>query len=339
MEHNIVFLEDSNVPPLDLDFPYTCQRYPHTSPHEVIERIREATIVVTGVTAITVEHLSQAKYLQCIAITATGFEWLDRQAFAERGITVVNCPQSNVDAVGEHFLALYFAARRKIVEVHNAVTGPGRLWIQEGSLAPRWRQGPPLSCQQEILGIIGYGAVGRKIEDLARGVGMSKILISERKGETQIREGRLAYEEVIKTATTIVLCCAKEPGTINMVAEPDFRSMKPTAVLINLSRGGIVCEQALLAALKEGTISGAAMDVLETEPGGIGTTPLIPDTERGEECVPNLTLSSHIAWFSEKTVENLARLLKLGIEGHVLGTLMNEHSKATAIVYKGKSWR
>ncbi|KAM6510347.1 hypothetical protein FALCPG4_017964 [Fusarium falciforme] len=340
ISHHIVFLEAANAPPPKFAFPHTHRRYPSTQPHEIPERIKDATIVILGGFApITPEHLEHAPLLQCVAITATGFDWLDRQAFAERGITVVNCPQNNVDAVGEHFLALYFAARRKIVEVHNAVTAAERYWVKEGSLTPRWKQGAPLSCQQEVLGIIGYGSLGRKVESLARGVGFGEILIAERKGESNVRDGRIHFEHLLKAATNIAVCCPREPGTLGLISAPEFEMMKPESLLLNISRGGIVCESALATALKQGTIFGAATDVLETEPGSVGTTPLIPDAANGEEPVPNLTITSHIAWFSQKTIENLDHMLRLGIEGFVKDTLLEQASRATVIVHKGEVFK
>ncbi|KAF7553112.1 hypothetical protein G7Z17_g3848 [Cylindrodendrum hubeiense] len=338
-KHHVVFLEAANAPLPDFTFPHTYRRHTQTQLHEVVERIKDATVLVVGVIAITAEHLDHAPKLQCIAITATGCEWLDRRVFAERGITVVNCPQSNVEAVGEHFLSLYFSARKKVVEVHNAITGPEKQWLKDVSLTPLWGQGAPLSCQQEILGIIGYGALGRNIHTLAKAVGFGQVVIAERKGQSTARDGRVLFEDLIKDATTIVVCCPKDPETLGLISEPELHLMKRETLLINISRGGVVCEQALATALKEGRIFGAAVDVLETEPGGVGTTPLLPDITKGEEKVPNLTISGHVAWFSQKTVENLKRLLKLGIEGYVLDSLLDPSSKPTVLVHKGKVWR
>ena len=339
-KHHVVVLEAANCPPVPFSFAHTVHRHDYTQPHEIIPRIQHATIVVVGVAPITPAHLDHAPSLQCLAITATGCEWLDRDAFAARGVTVVNCPQNNVEAVGEHFLALYFAARRKIVEVHGAVTGDGREWLRKGTLTSRWAQGPPLSCRQETLGIIGHGALGRYIEGLARGLGFGRILIAERKGhEGETREGRVSFEELIREATTIAVCCPREPSTLGLISEPELLAMKPEALLVNMSRGGIVCERALAEALKTGRIFGAATDVLETEPGGVGTTPLIPDVANGEAPVPNLTITGHMAWFSQQTIENLVRMLKLGIEGFVNGTLLESSSRGTAIVHGGQVLR
>ncbi|RSL40594.1 hypothetical protein CEP54_016077 [Fusarium duplospermum] len=311
--HHIVFLEAANAPLPKFAFPHTYRRHPSTQPHEIPERVKDATIVILeGFAPITPEHLEHAPKLQCVAITATGIDWLDRQAFAER----------------------YRGRQLKIVEVHNAITAPERYWVKEGSLTPRWRQGAPLSCQQEVLGIIGYGSLGRKVESLARGVGIGNILIAERKGESTVCDGRVHFEHLLKTATTIVVCCPKQPGTLGLISAPVFEMMKPEALLLNVSRGGIVCESALATVLKQGTIFGAATDVFETEPGGIGTTPLIPDVANEEETVPNLTMTSHITWFSQKTIENPDCMLRLGIEGFVKETLQKEASRATLIVHK-----
>lgn len=339
-KHHVVFLEAGNAPKPDLDFAHTCTRFEHTSPAQVINHLEDATIAVAGVTPITPADLDQAPRLQCVAITATGFEWLDRAAFAQRGITVVNCPHSNVEAVGEHFLALYFASRKKIVEVHNAVVGSERLWLNKRTLVPLWKQGPPLGLAQDTLGIIGYGSLGHHIERLARGVGFKEVLIAERKGQSDQRQGRVAFEHVIiRTATTIVICCPKDPSTIGLISKTELEAARPELLLLNLSRGGVVCENSLAAALREARFFGAATDVFETEPGGIGTSPLLPDETKGQSPVPNLTVSSHVAWFSRQTQENLVRLLKLGIEGYVRGTLLEPQSKFTAIVHRGQILR
>ncbi|KAJ0423043.1 D-isomer specific 2-hydroxyacid dehydrogenase [Aspergillus carlsbadensis] len=316
MRHHIVFLEAACAPSPQFTFPHTCERFDTTSPDQVPTRIANATIK-----------------LQCVALTATGVTWLDRRLFAERGITVVNCPQANVDAVAEHSVALYFAVRRKIVEQHLAVTGPENAWIRDGQLTARWVHGPPLGCRQEVLGIIGYGALGRRIEQLARGLGFGKVLAAEHKGEAA-REGRVLFEDVLRTATTIVLCCPKDDSTVGLISQDELSMMRPEVILVNVARGAIVCERALADALRQHRIAGAATDVLVCEPGGISTSPLIPDVENGEAAVPNLTITSHLAWFSAQTMENLCRMLKGSIEGFVMGNLLSA-SPDTVVVHEG----
>lgn len=338
-KHHVVYLEAGSLPPRELRFPHTKTAHAQTLPHQVAERIKDATIVITAVVPITKEDLSYAPLLECVSITATGCEWLDREAFASRGVTVVNCPQSNVEAVGEHFLALYFSSRKKIVEIHGAVTGPGREWVKNRGLMSLWKQGPPLSCREETLGIIGYGGLGSNIKRLATAVGFGEVIIAERKGASTAREGRVLFEDMIKRATTIVVCCPKDASTTGLISEPEFSMMKPEALLINISKGGVVCERALAQALRDEIIFGAATDVLETEPGGRGTTPLIPDSDDPSQTIPNLTITSHLAWFSQTTIDNLYRMLKEGVEGFVAGSILDDQTKRLVVTHQGQIFK
>ena len=201
----------------------------------------------------------------------------------------MNCPGGNVDAVTEHFLGLYFAARKRVVQVHSLVTQTNE-WVDKGTLTKLWPAGPPPGAKQEILGVMGYGTLGTRIVELARAVGFREVLVSERKNATEVRLGRVSFEETLRRATVVGICLPKEQDTVDMIGETELKLMRPEALIINVARGGIVNEAALAKALREGWIAGAATDVLETEPAGLGTSPLIPDISKGEEEVPNLTI-------------------------------------------------
>jgi phosphoglycerate dehydrogenase-like enzyme len=177
-----------------------------------------------------------------------------------------------------------------------------------------------------VFGIVGYGALGKRIEMLARAIGFRDVVVSDRKGAAELRDTRMAFEEVLKKATVLVLCCPRDPTTINLIGEAELKLMRSDALLINVARGGVVNEAALAKALKQGWISCAATDVLEVEPGTIGS-PLLP---KDVEPIPNLTISPHIAWFAQETISTLQRLLKEGIDGWVTGKPVNVH------VHEGK---
>lgn len=147
------------------------------------------------------------------------------------------------------------------------------------------------------------------------------MVVSDRKGATQLRDTRVAFEDVLKKVTVLVLCCPRDPSTVNLIGEMELKSMRRDALLINVDRGGIVNEAALAKALKQRWISCAATDVLEVEPGIVGS-PLLP---RDGEPIPNLTISPHIAWFAQETISTLQRLLKEGIDGWVAGKPVNVH--------------
>lgn len=294
-KHHIVVLEAVHAPMPKFDFPHDITLHPRTYKGDVAERIKDATIVIACVTPVTPEDLDIAKDVRCLAVMAVGISWVDREAFAERGVTVTNCAGGNVEAVCEHFLGLYFALRKKIVEIDNAMKGT-KEWIQDGTLIAHWpEKKPPPGCRQEVLGIFGYGTIGKRIAVLAKALGFSEVLVADRKGTSaeQLRPGRTSFEEVVKRSSTIVICVPKSDDTVSMISEHEFGLMRKDAIVINVARGGIVNEADFARALKTGQIAGGAVDVLETEPGGIGTTPLCPDPSKGEEPIPNLIISEY----------------------------------------------
>jgi len=250
-------------------------------------------------------------------VIATGMDWVDKRYCAENGISVVNCPQSNIPAVSEHAMALFFASRRKIADLHMRTTTTDE-WATVGTLKRRFAS-VPLSCSQETLGIIGYGALGKRIDMLAKRIGFGEVIIADRKGADKVRDGRVAFDEVLRRATTIMVCCPRDLSTINLICDAELKSMRKDALLINVARGGIVNEAALAQALREGWINSAATDVLEVEPG-IRGSPLLP---RDGEPVPNLTITPHLAWYAQETIKTLQRLLVEGVDGWVSGKPIN----------------
>lgn len=288
-KHHIVVLEAIHANMPSFDFPHTIDLHPRTRPDQVAERIKDATIVIACIVAVTPADMDQAPHLGVLAVMAVGIQWVDKADCARRGVSVTKCPGGNVDAVSEHFLGLYFAVRRRVVQVHTSVTTTGE-WRDKGTLTKLWPAGPPMGCGQETLAIMGYGTLGKRIEQLARSVGFGDVLISERKNGTAAREGRVSFDQALKQATVLVVCLPKERDTIDLIAERELKAMRSDALLINVARGGIVNEAALATALREGWIAGAATDVLETEPSGPGSGPLTPDLAKGETEVPNLTI-------------------------------------------------
>jgi glycerate dehydrogenase len=288
----------ADMPPFD--FPHTIDLHPRTRPDQVGERIREATIVIACVVPVTPADMDRAPYLGILSVMAVGIGWVDKEDCARRGVTVTNCVAGNVTAVTEHFLGLYFAARKRVVQIHNRVTTTTE-WHDKGTLTKLWPSGPPMGCGQETLAIMGYGTLGKRIESLAKAVGFGSVLISERKQQsTAVRPGRVSFQECVRRASVVCLCLPKEPDTVDLIAEAELKAMRPDALVINVARGGIVNESALAKALREGWIAGAATDVLEVEPAGPGSGPLTPDLTKEDE-VPNLT----ICRFSVLAVLNL----------------------------------
>lgn len=136
----------------------------------------------------------------------------------------------------------------------------------------------------------------------------------------KMEEGRVPFDDVLRQATVIVLSLPRNPETLNLLSAAEFERMHPYAVLINIARGGIVDEAALVQALKEKRIAGYATDVFQVEPaGGPEDTPLLAEDARDL----NITLSPHLAWFSQRTIKNLGEILKATTEAAVKGEPIN----------------
>lgn len=338
-KHHIVYLETVHLSLKEFPFPHTFDVYQRTAPDEIVERIKPATIVVANVVEVMPEHVEHAPHLQLLLILATGMAWVDKAYFAKKGITVMNNPGANIDAVSEHFLGLYFASRKRLSMLDGLVK-TSHEWQSRNSLTKvAWPQEPPLGVKQEILGIIGYGALGHRIEHLAKVLGFKEIIIAERRGAQKVRPGRVTFDEVLKCSTTVVCVAPRDADTLNLIDEPQLKQMRKDALLINIGRGGIINESALAKALKEGWIFGAATDVLDTEPNGPGGTPLLPDLSKGEEEVPNLLITPHTAWFSQVTLENIRNWARESTVYFVEGRVLDPQVSHRIAVHDGKIWK
>jgi lactate dehydrogenase-like 2-hydroxyacid dehydrogenase len=168
---------------------------------------------------------------------------------------------------------------------------------------------------------------GKRIADLGRALGM-KVLVAARKTSissladplSSTDSDRVPFDSVLKQATVLVLALPRNPETLGLISTAELETMHPYAVLINIARGGIVDEAAVVQALKDKQIAGYATDVYDVEPvGGPQDTPLLaPDAQD-----LNITMSPHLAWFSQRTLRNLGEILKATVEGWAKGEEIN----------------
>lgn len=169
MHHQVVALEKQHQPlPVDgFAFPNTLTAWETTATREELhERIRNATIVITTTVKFDAAtlHPDVTPHLQYIAVSATGTDLVDLGAAKQRGIRVTNCPGANLDAVSEHAISLYFAARRRTVLLDRKTREQPSEWKTQGSVNRYMRLPdgkPPLTCREEILGVVGYGGLGQ----------------------------------------------------------------------------------------------------------------------------------------------------------------------------------
>ncbi|KAL4977323.1 D-isomer specific 2-hydroxyacid dehydrogenase [Aspergillus desertorum] len=323
--HHIVFLQGSvlQIPKFDLPAPFTYSQtvYDWTSSAEVPDRIRDASIIILSAARVDASALSPdvTPHLQLIVMVASGFDCIDLEACRKRGIVVCNCPNSNIEAVSEHAIGMYFAARRRLLDMHMS-TRAGK-WKEKGLLMFDYldKDGtPPLTCQDEVAGIIGNGSVGKRIATLARNLGM-KVLVSDRKASTALDPTRVPFEIVIKQSTVLFIAVPLMDSTRDFISTAEFENMSSHAVIVNVSRGGTVDEEALVQALRERKISGAATDVFRGEPAGPDTSPLLAEDVKDL----NIIATPHLAWLSQRTSVNYGSKLKLAVEAWAAGRPVN----------------
>jgi D-3-phosphoglycerate dehydrogenase / 2-oxoglutarate reductase len=231
--------------------------------------------------------LDRATKLKLVARPGTGLDNVDVEYAKAKGVTVVNSPESLVEAVAEHVLGLMLAVSRKTVQADSS-TKAGK-W-EKNTLIGRELKG-------KVLGIVGLGRIGRRIGEVAKVVGMNiivyDVIVLPKEVLAELGARVVSLDELFSASDYITLHVPMTPETSRLVGPARLAQMKKGAVLVNTSRGGVVDEEALAAALREERIGGAALDVFETEPptGAILTA-------------PNVILTPHIGGQTEEAQEN-----------------------------------
>jgi glycerate dehydrogenase len=278
--------------------------YDRTLPEQVIERCASANVIVTNKTIINSETIASASDLKAIAITATGYNNVDVKKATERGIPVCNVPGYGTDSVAQHTFAL-------LLELTNQV-GKNSASVANGewSTSVDWCyvKKPIVELAGKTLGIVGYGRIGQKVAAIAAAFGMNVIYFtpSAKKGHGEM----VSLEDVFSKSDFISLHLPLQPGNASFVNQELISLMKPSAFLINTSRGQLIHEQDLAVALKSREIAGAALDVLSSEP---------PQPDHPLIGLPNCIITPHNAWLSVEARERIMQAtfnnVKLALEG------------------------
>ena len=218
-------------------------------------------LIVRSRVKVTDAVIQAGTELRVIGRAGVGVDNIDVEAATRRGVLVMNTPMGNVTSAAEHTFALILAAARNIVRAHATVAG-GK-WDRKGFTG--------IELEGKILGVVGLGKVGARVTRYARTFGMDVISFdpnATRERAEQLGARLVPLDELIKQSDVISIHTTLNEKTRYMFNRETFKKMKPTARLVNTARGGIVDEQALVEALGEGQISGAAVDVFEKEPPG-----------------------------------------------------------------------
>ncbi|MGB7755754.1 MAG: D-2-hydroxyacid dehydrogenase [Salinisphaera sp.] len=262
-------------------------RWYHATPAEELhERIADVDVIVTNKVVIDRQAIEAATDLKLICLTATGTNNIDLDAAAERSIPVINVTGYATAAVSQHVLALMLAFATRWHD-YDAAVAQGA-WQRAEFFA--MHDYPIEELDGATLGIVGYGELGAAVARLAKAFGMH-VLIAERPGADHVREHRRPFEEVLAASDYLTLHCPLTERTRGLIDAAALARMKNSAVVINTARGGVIDSHALINALDNGVIAGAAVDVLDNEPPRDGH-PLL------EHKPANLIITPHTAWAS-----------------------------------------
>jgi D-3-phosphoglycerate dehydrogenase len=237
----------------------------------------EALLVRSGVKA-DAEAIAAGTRLVVIGRAGVGVDNIDIPAATEAGITVVNAPTGNTTAAAEHTLALLFSLARNVPAADASMH------------AGRWDRSAFMGRElvDKTLGVVGLGKIGMAVADRARALGMHVVgfdpYVTDEAARLHGVES-MSVADILKVADAVTVHVPKTKDTANLISTDELASMKPTAFIINVARGGVVDEAALAAALEAGTIAGAAVDVYSSEPPG-AENPLLG--------APNIILTPHL---------------------------------------------
>ena len=277
---------------------------------EIVKRICDVEVVVSNKVVLDRDVLQQASHLKLICVAATGTNNIDLEAAKELGIAVTNVAGYSTPSVVQWVFTHLLALQSRLLEHHVAV----RCGDWERSLQFAVLDYPFAELAGKTIGIVGYGTLGKAVAKVAEAFGM-RVLICQRLADEPV-EGRVPLPELLPQVDVLTLHCPLNETTRDLIGADELALMKPEAILINASRGGVVNEVALATALRQEQIAGAGVDVLSCEPPSNGN-PLL------EAGVPHLIVSPHIAWASRESRQRLVEELAANVQAFQAGEKRN----------------
>ena len=282
--------------------------YPTSSDAEVDERIAGCDFILTNKLNISRARMRAVPGLRFIGLTATGTNNVDLEAARELGIAVCNIREYCTVSVVQHVLGVMLALTHRLREYGQAAIDGTWAKCEQFSVP-----GAPIrELSGKVLGIVGFGTLGRSVAKAAQAALGMRVLVAQRPGSSGGREAdttsiigpvRVTLDELLRSADVLSLHCPLTPATTGMIGRRELSLMKPDALLINTARGALVDLDALAEALRGGDLGGAAIDVLPQEPPVDGS-PLL------DASIPNLIVTPHIAWAAfearQRAVDELA---------------------------------
>lgn len=310
----IVVLDGYALNPGDLDWSSLkrlgdTKIYDRTSENEILQRVKNADIILTNKTPLTKEIINSCNQLKLISVLATGYDIIDVDTANQRGIVVCNVPSYGTYSVSQFAIALLLEICCQ-VGYHSQEIFQGK-WTENKEWC-FWDR-PLIELYQKTMGIIGYGRIGQRTGEIARALGMHVIANDKyfAKEDTEY----VCLDELCKRSDVIVLHCSLNSETYHLINETRLKSMKSTAILINNSRGSLIDEIALAEAWNKGTIRAAGLDVVSLEPIQ-KNNPLLH--------AKNCFITPHMSWGSYEARQRIMNCTIKNITGFLAGYSVNQ---------------
>jgi glycerate dehydrogenase len=285
--------------------------FARTSGEQMIGRLQGAAIAITNKAVINRATIFALPELRYIGVAATGYNNVDIEAARERGIVVCNVPEYSTQEVAQAVFALLLELTNRTG--HHAETVRAGKWSKSPDFS-YWDY-PLVGLEGLSLGIVGYGRIGQAVGRIGQAFGM-KILATRRNPPANSAGGvqYVSLETLLHESDVISLHCPLTPESRGLVNTEFLSKMKPTAFLINTSRGGLVTESALADALNHDRIAGAGLDVLSTEP---------PPADNPLFGAKNCIITPHIAWAPKTARARLLQIMAANIRAWLKGAPQN----------------
>lgn len=308
MSLNIVLTDYSTVSSGDLDLSVlenfgNVTYYSETSPEQAANRIANADVIIINKTLIGRAELDAAKNLKLIALFATGYNNVDTAYAREKGVTVCNAGSYSTSSVAQQVFGYILNHATKISEYDKDVKNGE--WIRSRLFCFFSRA--TCELEKKTLGIFGYGAIGRRVAEIAKAFNMRVIACTRTKKDDPLVEF-VDFDTLLAESDYLSVHCPLNKDTDKIFNRNTFKKMKKGAYFINTARGGVIEENALAEALSTNHLSGAAIDVLTVEP-------------MSHDCVllnaPNITITPHVAWAPLETRERLLSIVVKNLENFI----------------------
>ncbi len=285
--------------------------YPRTSPDQVIERAKDAEILIVNKVSITKELLENLPNLKFVATLATGYNQIDCTALKEKGIPVSNIPAYSTNAVAQMVFAYILELINKVSEYTEDVKSG--TWSKCKDFC-YWNS-PLYELDGKTLGIIGFGKIGKRVSEIATAFGMKTLAYTPSGKKDGVENVVFTdMDTVIKSSDFISVHCPLTENTKGLINKEFISKMKKNSYIINTARGPVINEKDVSEALKNGDLAGYGTDVLSTEP---------PAPDNPLLSAPNCLITPHIAWAAYETRLRLMGILEENINAFLSGNPIN----------------